>query len=169
MFGCSAEHPSSAASDQRIRTLVRRHRVEPRGFVPLWQRRGVAVIRAYGLCLGAQRSTHQAPHPDRWSRGQQLLPSKHHDGSHLSSSLDHSLRLDALCTSPSIGRLRPRLEPHIFPHWHEIVVSRAYGLCLGAQRSTHQAPYRISGSELSSRSGATGSSRAWLRPVMAAP
>jgi len=37
------------------------------------------------------------------------------------------------------------------------MVSRAYGLYLGAQRSTHQAPYRISGSEL--WSGATGSSR----------
>jgi len=38
-----------------------------------------------------------------------------------------------------------------------VVVIRAYGLYLGAQRSTHQAPHRISGSEL--WSGATGSSR----------
>jgi hypothetical protein len=38
-----------------------------------------------------------------------------------------------------------------------IVVIKAYGLYLNALRSTHQAPYRISGSEL--WSDATGSSR----------
>jgi hypothetical protein len=48
--GCSAEQPNSAVSDQRIRTLVRRHRVEPRGFVPLWQRRGVASGLAPRSC-----------------------------------------------------------------------------------------------------------------------
>ncbi len=90
----------------------------------------IVVTRAYGLCLGAQRSTHQAPH--RIS------------GSELWSG--------------ATGSSRMALDSFV-PLWQRrgVAVIRAYGLCWGAQRSSQTAPYRISGSEL--WSGATGSSR----------